>query len=234
MISDQPEVRALPGQSPKYRLFEQFASVAKALSHVHRLELLELLAQGERSVEALANVAGLSTANTSRHLQHLRLAGLVTSRKKGLFVFYRVAGDDVIDLLRSLQRTGERHIGEVSRVISGYFKERDSLEPISRKELRERCDKGLVTVLDVRPAEEYESGHIPGAINVPLKDIEKCIADLPGGQDVIAYCRGSYCVLAFEAVAILRERGFEARRLEEGYPEWKAAGFPVESKRKDL
>ncbi len=234
MISDQPEVRTLPGQSPKYRLFEQFASVAKALSHVHRLELLELLAQGERSVEALANVAGLSVANTSRHLQHLRLAGLVIFRKKGLFVFYRVAGDDVIDLLSSLQRTGERHIGEVSRVVSGYFKERDSLEPISREELRERCAKGMVTVLDIRPTEEYVSGHIPGAINVPLKDIEKCIADLPRGRDVIAYCRGSYCVLAFEAVAILRERGFEARRLEEGYPEWKAAGFSVESESKDL
>ncbi len=223
----------MSGQSPKFRLFEQFAGVAKALSHVHRLELLELLAQGERNVEALAKVAGLSIANTSRHLQLLRLAGLVTSRKNGLFVFYRVAGDDVIDLLRSLQRTGERHIGEVSRVVSGYFRERDSLEPISRKELRKRCNKGLVTVLDVRPVEEYESGHIPGAINVPLKDIEKCIADLPSGQDVIAYCRGPYCVLAFEAVAMLRERGFEARRLEEGYPEWKAAGFPVEGGSKD-
>jgi len=219
----------VPGKNPKFKLFEQFAGIAKALSHVHRLELLELLAQGERNVEALANVAGLSIANTSRHLQHLRLAGLVTSRKHGLFVFYSVAGDDVIELLRSLQRTGERHIGEVTRVVSGYFKERDSLEPISRQELRARSKQGLVTVLDVRPAEEYESGHIPGAINVPLKDIEKFIADLPGGQDVIAYCRGAYCVLAFEAVAKLRKGGIGARRLEEGYPEWKAAGFPVES-----
>lgn len=218
----------MQGKNPKIRLFEQFAGVAKALSHVHRLELLELLAQGERNVEALANVAGLSIANTSRHLQHLRLAGLVTSRKSGLFVFYSVAGDDVIELLRCLQRTGERHIGEVTRVVSGYFKERDSLEPVSRKELTERSKQGLVTVLDVRPAEEYASGHIPGAINVPLKDIEKCIADLPGGQDVIAYCRGSYCVLAFEAVAKLRKKGIGARRLEEGYPEWKAAGLPVE------
>jgi len=219
------------GKGPKFQLFEQFAGVAKALSHVHRLELLELLAQGERNVEALSKVAGLSIANTSRHLQILRLAGLVSSRKNGLFVFYRVAGDDVIELLRSLQRTGERHIGEVTRVVSGYFKERDNLEPISRQELRDRSKKGLVTVLDVRPVEEYESGHIPGAINVPLKDIEKCIADLPSGQDVIAYCRGSYCVLAFEAVATLRQRGIGAWRLEEGYPEWKAAGFPVESKR---
>lgn len=220
----------MPGKSPKIQLFEQFAGVAKALSHVHRLELLELLAQGERNVEALAKVAGLSIANTSRHLQLLRLAGLVTSRKDGLFVYYRVAGDDVIGLLRSLQRTGERHISEVTRVVSGYFNERDNLEPISREELRERSEKGLVTILDVRPTEEYQSGHIPGAINVPLKDIEKCIADLPGGQDVIAYCRGSYCVLAFEAVAALRQKGIGARRLEEGYPEWKAAGFPVENK----
>ncbi len=224
----------LSGQSPKFRLFEQFAGVAKALSHVHRLEMLELLAQGERNVESLAQVAGLSVANTSRHLQLLRLAGLVASRKTGLYVYYRVAGDDVIDLLRSLQRTGERHMGEVGRVVSGYFKDRDSLEPVSRKELRQRSKDGLVTVLDVRPAEEYESGHIPGAINVPLKEIEKYMADLPRGKDVIAYCRGAYCVLAFEAVAILREKGFGAWRLEEGYPEWKVAGYPVEGEHKDL
>lgn len=222
----------MSGPSPKLRFFEQFASVAKALGHAHRLLLLELLAQGERSVEALANVAGLSIANTSRHLQHLRLAGLVASRKQGLYVFYSVAGDDVIELMGSLRRSGERHIGEVNQVISGYFNARDSLEPISREELVERCKGGLVTVLDVRPIEEYESGHIPGAINVPLKDIENRIGDLPSGQEIIAYCRGPYCVLAFEAVATLREKGFGAMRLEDGYPEWKAAGLPVEAERK--
>jgi rhodanese-related sulfurtransferase/DNA-binding transcriptional ArsR family regulator len=221
----------LSNQSPKSRLFEQFAIVAKALGHANRLELLELLAQGERSVEALAIVAGLSIANTSRHLQHLRLAGLVGSRKEGLYVYYSVAGDDVIDLLGTLRRTSERHIGEVNRVVAGYFNERDTLEPVSRAELRERSKNGLVTVLDVRPTEEYEFGHIPGAINMPLEDIEKCIKDLPVGQEVIAYCRGPYCVLAFEAVAKLRERGFGARRLEDGYPEWKAAGLPVERDR---
>jgi len=221
----------LSNQSPKSRLFEQFAIVAKALGHANRLELLELLAQGERSVEALAIVAGLSIANTSRHLQHLRLAGLVGSRKEGLYVYYSVAGDDVIDLLGTLRRTSERHIGEVNRVVAGYFNERDTLEPVSRDELRERSKNGLVTVLDVRPTEEYEFGHIPGAINMPLEDIEKCIKDLPVGQEVIAYCRGPYCVLAFEAVAKLRERGFGARRLEDGYPEWKAAGLPVERDR---
>jgi ArsR family transcriptional regulator len=207
---------------------EQFAEVAKALSHANKLELLELLAQGERSVEALANVAGLTVANTSRHLQQLRRAGLIAARKEGLYVFYRVAGDDVIDLLRSLRRTGQRHISEVNNVVIGYFNDRDSLEAISRKELLKRSKDGLVTVLDVRPSEEYEMGHIPGALNIPINEIEQHLADLPKGQEIIAYCRGEYCVLAFEAVAALRKKGFSARRLEEGYPEWRAAGLPVE------
>ncbi len=218
----------LQDQGPKYRLFEQFAQVAKALSHAHKLELLELLAQGERNVEALANVAGLTVANTSRHLQHLRRAGLIASRKEGLYVFYRLAGDDVIDLLRSLRRTSQRHISDVNNVILGYFNDRDSLEAVSRKELLKRSKDGLVTVLDVRPSEEYEVGHIPGALNVPLDEIKQHLAKLPKDQEVIAYCRGEFCVLAFEAVAALRKNGFTARRLEEGYPEWKAAGLPVE------
>ncbi len=218
----------MQSQGPKYRLFEQFAQVAKALSHAHRLDLLELLAQGERNVEALANVAGFSVANTSRHLQQLRRAGLVASHKEGLYVFYRLAGDDVIDLLRSLRRTGQRHISDVNDVIVGYFNDRDSLEAVSRQELLRRSRDGLVTVLDVRPSEEYEAGHIPGAINVPLDEIERHLASLPKEQEIIAYCRGEYCVLAFEAVAMMREKGFTARRLEEGYPEWKAAGLPVE------
>ena len=219
-------------QGPKYLLYAQFAQVAKALSHPHKLELLELLAQRERSVEALAKVAGISVANTSRHLQQLRRAGLVESRKEGLYVFYRVAGDDVIDLLGNLRRTGERHIGEVNRVVMGYFNDRDSLEAVSRKELLQRSKDGLVTVLDVRPPDEYESGHIPGAVNVPLAEIAQHLTDLPGEKDIIAYCRGAYCVLAFEAVATLREKGFKARRLKEGYPEWKAAGLPVEGSKR--
>ena len=210
-------------------MYDQFAQVAKALGHVHKLELLEFLAQRERNVEALANVAGLSVANTSRHLQQLRRAGVITSRKEGLYVFYRVAGDDVIDLLRGLRRTAQRHISEVNDVIVGFFNDRDSLEAVSRRELLQRSKDGLVTVLDVRPTEEYENGHIPGALNVPLDEIEQHLANLPKEQDVIAYCRGEYCVLAFEAVAALRKKGFSARRLEEGYPEWKAAGLPVES-----
>jgi rhodanese-related sulfurtransferase/DNA-binding transcriptional ArsR family regulator len=215
-------------QGPKHQLFEQFAQVAKALGHAHKLELLELLAQGERSVEALANVAGLTVANTSRHLQQLRRAGLIASRKEGLYVFYRLAGDDVIDLLRSLRRTGQRHINEVNDVVVGYFNDRDSLEPVSRKQLLRRSKNGLVTVLDIRPREEYDVGHIPGALNIPLIEIEQHLATLPKEQEIIAYCRGEYCVLAFEAVATLRKKGFNARRLEEGYPEWKAAGLPVE------
>lgn len=219
----------MQNQGPKHLMNEQFAEVAKALSHANKLELLELLAQGERSVEALANVAGLTVANTSRHLQQLRRAGLIAARKEGLYVFYRVAGDDVIDLLRSLRRTGQRHISEVNNVVIGYFNDRDSLEAISRKELLKRSKDGLVTVLDVRPSEEYEMGHIPGALNIPINEIEQHLANLPKGQEIIAYCRGEYCVLAFEAVAALRKKGFSARRLEEGYPEWRAAGLPVES-----
>ncbi len=198
------------------------------MSHPSRLDLLELLAQGERNVDGLSKVAGLALANTSQHLQYLRRAGLVLSRKQGLQVFYRLAGDDVIDLLSALRRTTERHIAEVDRVVSGYFNERDSLEPLSRKELLKRTKDGLVTVLDVRPPEEYRAGHIPGAVNLPLKELKKRIKDLPKGQEIIAYCRGPYCVLAFEAVAALRKKGFEVRRLEDGYPEWKAQGLPVE------
>ena len=219
----------MSSESPKHQILEEFALVAKAMGHPSRLDLLELLAQAERSVDDLARLAGLTTANTSQHLQHLRRVGLVTSAKRGLHVFYRLAGDDVIELLRALRRSTERHIAEVDRIVSGYFNERDSLEPISRKELLRRTKEGLVTVLDVRPTEEYESGHIPGAVNLPLKDLKKRLGELPKRQEIIAYCRGPYCVFAYEAVATLRKKGFKARRLEEGYPEWKTAGLPVEA-----
>ncbi len=218
----------MSSSSAKRQLLEQFAIVAKALGHAHRLDLLEFLAQGERNVEALSQVAGLSVANTSQHLQHLRRAGLVTSHKRGLHVFYSLAGDDVIGLLCALRQTTERHIAEVDRIIAGYFNERDSLEALTRKELLARTREGLVTVLDVRPPEEYQSGHIPGAVNLPLGDLRKRLKDLPKGQEIIAYCRGPYCVLAFEAVAQLRKKGFKVRRLEDGYPEWKASGLPVD------
>lgn len=215
--------------SAKHRLLEQFANVAKALGHAHRLNVLELLAQGERSVEALARVASLSVANTSQHLQYLRRSGLVTSHKRGVHVFYSLAGEDVIGLLRALRQTTERHVAEVDRIVAGYFDERDSLEAVSPKELLARVKHGLVTVLDVRPPEEYRAGHIPGAVNLPFADLQRRLKDLPKGQEIIAYCRGPYCVLAFEAVAALRKKGFTVRRLEEGYPEWKASGLPTEA-----
>ena len=206
-----------------------FAIVAKGLSHAHRLELLELLAQGERSVDALARTAGLSVANTSQHLQRLRRAGLVTARKDGLHVLYSLSGEDVVDLHGALKRTAERHVAEIDRVVSGYFDERDDLEAISREELLRRSKDGLVSILDVRPPEEFAAGHIPGAVNLSLKDLEKRLKEFPEGKEIIAYCRGTYCVLSFEAVAAIRKMGRKVRRLEEGYPEWKAAGLPVEA-----
>jgi rhodanese-related sulfurtransferase/DNA-binding transcriptional ArsR family regulator len=219
---------AWPQDRPKFRVFEQFARVAKALGHPHRLELLELLAQGERSVDALAGAAGLTVANTSRHLQQLRQSGLVTARKEGLYVFYRLSADDVVELLRGLRRCGERHLDTLNDVVAGYFHRRDSLEPVTREDLVERCRQGGVTLLDVRPAEEYAAGHLPGACNVTLKDLPRHLDAFPRDQEVIAYCRGEYCVLAYEAVALLNRSGFTARRLEEGFPEWRAAGLPVE------
>jgi rhodanese-related sulfurtransferase/predicted transcriptional regulator len=217
----------MSSESPKRKLFAEFAAVARAVGHEHRLELLEHLGQGERSVESLAGRLGLSVANASQHLQHLRRAGLVASRRDGKYVLYRVADDAVVDLLSGLRRVAERTVAEVDRLLSGYF--RDSLEPVGRTDLLDRMRDGLVTVLDVRPEDEFALGHLPGAVNIPLADLERRLADLPPDQELIAYCRGPYCVLSFEAVAKLRRRGYRARRLEDGYPEWKAAGLPVEA-----
>jgi rhodanese-related sulfurtransferase/predicted transcriptional regulator len=216
-------------ENPKRALFEQFATVAKTLGNSHRLELLEMLAQGERSVEGLADLTGLTVANTSQHLQNLRRAGLVTARREGKRIFYRLADDEVVSLLGSLRHLAERNLAQVERIVAGYFRERDSLEPISREELKRRTRKGLVTLIDVRPPEEFAAGHIPRAINVPLKDLARRLKELPPASEVIAYCRGPYCVLSYEAVWVLRHRGFKARRLEDGYPEWKIAGLPVET-----
>jgi len=212
----------------KQELFAQFARVGKALSSANRLELLEFLAQGERSVEALAKVAGLSVANTSQHLQQLRQAGLVLARKEGQHVLYRLSGDDIVALVESLRRVAENHLAEVNRLVDSFLMVKDSLEPIPAQELLTRAREGLVTVLDVRPPEEYAAGHLPGAINVPLNDLEKHLATLSKDNEVVAYCRGPYCVLAYEAVARLRASGYAARRLESGFPEWKKAGFEVE------
>ena len=214
---------------PKQALFAEFATVARALGHSHRLEILEHLAQGERGVEALSGRVGLSIANTSQHLQQLRRAGLVAPRRDGRFVLYSLADDTVLGLLSSLRQVAERNVAEVDRIVRGYFADRDNLEPVSREELLERSREGLVTVLDVRPRDEFALGHLPGAVNIPLDDLEARLADLDPGQEIVAYCRGTYCVLSFEAVAELRRRGFRVRRLEDGYPEWKAAGLPVEN-----
>jgi ArsR family transcriptional regulator len=215
--------------SPKITVFEQFASVAKAIGHPLRLELLEFLAQGERGVDGLARATAQSVANASHHLQQLRRAGLVTFRKDGVHVLYRLSGDDVVDLLAALRHTGERHNAEVTKVVTEYFQERDNMEAVSREELLRRAKDDGVTVLDVRPAEEYQAGHLPGALNIQIRELTNRLQDLPKDKEVIAYCRGAYCVLSFEAVAALREKGYKVRRLEEGFPEWRAAGLPVEN-----
>lgn len=215
--------------NPKRALYAQFAAIAKAMAHEHRLELLELVAQGEGSVESLAQRCGLSVANVSQHLQHLRRSGLVAARRENKFVLYRLADDSVLAALSGLRQLAERNLGEVSRIVGGYFRERDALEPVTRAELVARMKKGLVTVLDVRPGEEFRQGHVPGARNVPAGDLKRWLARLDRRTEIVAYCRGPYCVLAFEAVAQLRARGFKARRLEDGFPEWRAAGMPVET-----
>lgn len=212
----------------KHDLFIQFARVAKALANGYRLELLEYLAQGERSVDALAKVSGLTVANTSQHLQQLRQSGLVATRKEGVSVYYRLSGDDVVDLYNSLRTVAQRRVAEVDRLVSTYLSIKDDFEPVPVEELLARARDGLVTVLDVRPPEEYASGHLPGAVNIPLSDLEKRLQDLPQNREIVAYCRGAYCVLAFEAVARLRQRGIKARRLENGFPEWQLAGLPIE------
>jgi rhodanese-related sulfurtransferase/predicted transcriptional regulator len=212
----------------KKQLFEQFARVGKALASGHRLELLEFLAQGERTVEALAGVTGLSVANTSQHLQQLRQVGLVATRKEGLHVHYRLADADVSELLGVMQKIAEKQFAEVDRIVRTYLTTKDGLDPVSRDDLLKRAAQGEVTVLDVRPPEEYAAGHVPGALNIPVKELITHLEALPHDQEVVAYCRGPYCVLAFEAVSQLRAHGFRARRLEDGFPEWKTAGLPVE------
>ncbi len=212
----------------KHDLFTQFARIGKALGNANRLKILELLAQGERSVESLAKASDLSVANTSQHLQQLRQSGLASARKQGQSVYYRLAGNEVIRLLGMLHHVAEKNLADVERLINTFLTVRDSLEPIPAKELLERVRKGLVTVLDVRPKEEFEAGHLPNAVNVPLGELEQNLKEFSPDQEVVAYCRGPHCILAYEAVARLREKGLKARRLADGYPEWQLAGLPVE------
>jgi rhodanese-related sulfurtransferase/DNA-binding transcriptional ArsR family regulator len=213
----------------KQDVYAQLARVAKALGHANRLELLEFVAQGPRSVEELANLARLSMANASKHLQELRHAGLVQARKEGVRVFYELAGPDVVDLLAALREVAESRLAEVEQLLRAYVTARDDLEPIPAAELLERAQLGLVTVLDVRPPEEYAAGHLPGAINIAADTLAGHLRKLPKGKEVVAYCRGPYCLLSVDAVVLLRQKGYKARRLEDGFPEWKAAGLPVQS-----
>jgi len=215
--------------SPKQAVYEQLARIGKALSTPARLEILELLAQAERSVDGLARLSGLTVANTSQHLQLLRQVGLVTSRREGQFIFYRLAGDEVVTLIGSLGRVGETYIAEVGKLIQNFFTAQDEIEAVPAKELLKQARKGLVTVIDLRPVEEYAAGHVPGAINVPLPELQKRLRDLPKGKEIIAYCRGPYCLMSFTAVKMLRGRGHKARRLEAGLPEWRSAGLPVQT-----
>jgi rhodanese-related sulfurtransferase/predicted transcriptional regulator len=213
---------------PKRALFEQLATVARALGSAARLELLDFLAQGERTVDELARAAGLSVANTSKHLQQLKTAGLVEARREGKHIHYRLADDQVIDSVASLRLLAETHLEQVDKLVSSYLRRRDALEPVQATELLKRARDGLVTVVDVRPPREYAQGHIAGALNIPLDELKKRLKELPRDREVVAYCRGPWCVLSFEAVARLRKAGMQARRLQDGMPEWRRSGLPVE------
>jgi rhodanese-related sulfurtransferase/DNA-binding MarR family transcriptional regulator len=213
---------------PKQALFEQLAVIARALGSAVRLELLDFLAQGKRSVEELAQVAGLSVANTSKHLQQLKAAGLVEAQRDGKHIRYQLSDDRTLDAIRDLRILAEAHLDQVGDLVSSYLRSRDALEPVPASELLERARDGLVTVVDVRPPEEYAQAHIPGALNIPLDKLKQRLKQLPRDREVVAYCRGPWCVLSYEAVARLREAGIEARRLEDGLPEWRRAGLPVE------
>lgn len=211
----------------KDRLYAEFARIGKSLASPHRLEILEVLAQGERTVESLASETGLSIANASRHLQQLRQAQLVLARREGLFVHYRLAGPEVVRLMLALRQAAEEHLAELDRVVSDFLGERDDFEPVSPDELSRRMTNGEVVVLDVRPEQEYAAGHIAGARSIPAADISHRLAELPREKEYVAYCRGPYCVYADEAVAVLNANGLKARRLTEGYPEWWLSGRPV-------
>jgi rhodanese-related sulfurtransferase len=215
-------------RAAKTALFDEFARVGKALASGRRIELLDVLANGERTVEALAGEAGLSVANTSQHLQVLHQAGLVSSRRAGTSVHYRLAGPEVLELWRALRTLAASRLAEVERLAAAYLGARDELEPVTRQELARRLQEGDdLVVLDVRPAAEHAAGHLPGAVSIPVGELRRRLAELPGDREIIAYCRGPYCAFAHEAVALLREAGFQGRRLEDGLPEWQAAGLAV-------
>jgi DNA-binding transcriptional ArsR family regulator/rhodanese-related sulfurtransferase len=211
----------------KDRLYGQLARLGKALSSPHRLEMLELLAQGERTVDSLATEIGLSLANASQHLQALRQAALVESRKDGLFVYYRLADPDVFELSKVIRSVAERRLAELDRLVREHFANRSDAEPVPMDELLKRARSRQVVILDTRPAREYLAGHITGAISIPVDDLQRRLKELTKRRAYVAYCRGPYCIYADRAVEMLRAHGRRARRLVEGFPEWRSAGFPV-------
>jgi rhodanese-related sulfurtransferase len=215
-------------QDAKQALFEQLAAIGRALGSAARLELLDFLAQGERTVEELAQVSGLSVANTSKHLQQLKGAGLVEARRDGKHIHYRMSDERTLDAIADLRVLAEAHLEKVDDLVTSYLRSRDALEPVPAEELLDRARQGLVTVVDVRPPEEFAQGHIVGALNIPLDKLKQQLKQIPRDREVVAYCRGPWCVLAYEAVARLRKAGISARRLEHGLPEWRRSGLPVE------
>ena len=219
----------MPNRSFKDAIYEQFARLGKAVSAPKRLELLDLLCQGPKTVEVLAEHAALSIANTSQHLQVLRAARLVEAEKQGLHVEYRLAGEDVCEFFLALRTLAEGRLAEIELVTREYLARRDAMETVAGDELLRRVKHGEVTVLDVRPSEEFRAGHIPGAVSMPLGELKARFKELPKNREVVAYCRGPYCVFAVEAVALLRQKGFTAHRLQEGVPDWRSRGWRVEA-----
>jgi rhodanese-related sulfurtransferase len=217
------------GREFKEQLHEQFARIGKAFASPRRLEILDLLAQGEKPVEVIAEQTALTIKNASAHLRELRSARLVETRREGTYVYYRLAGDRVFKVLREIQALARERLAEVDHVARLYLENRAELEPCGAEELRRRMRDGEVTIVDVRPEDEYRAAHLLGAISIPVQELERRIAELPRTQEVVAYCRGPWCVYAAEAVEMLRNAGFRARRMEEGLPDWKARGFPVET-----
>ncbi len=210
-------------------MFDAFATVARALGSGRRAEIVDVLAQGERSVEEIATEIDQSFANTSHHLQLLLRAGLVRSRREGTRIYYRLASERVGDLWAAVREVAERHVAEVHVLANDYLGERDGVEQVAADQLQARLAKGSVIVLDVRPEPEYRAGHIPGALSAPLDSLDAVAAKLPKRSEIVAYCRGPYCVYADDAVRLLQERGLKARRLDVGLPEWRRAGRPVET-----
>jgi rhodanese-related sulfurtransferase len=222
-------VKEPTGREVKDGLYEQFARIGKAMAHPKRIELLDLLCQGERSVEVLAQAAALSITNASAHLRVLRESQMVETRREGTRVFYRLAGESVCGLFLSVRDLAAERYAEVEMTVRDYFESRDQLEPVTQEELLGRASDGSLLILDVRPREEFEAGHIPGAVSMPLPELESRLATVPPDAEIVAYCRGPYCVLAPQALQLLRRHGHQARRLQDGLPEWRRAGLPVEA-----